>query len=250
MTDLPSSIESWRRTSQPGGQFGVVNACTVTYTHVVDGTRSLEWAAVGIIDNESAEGENCAGYFQGNAYAGGPTWGLCVDVRDCSGGTRYGPLVNEFSIGAVGPDPVSVRRGLHVCLNSAVAEPRPTEGGYGIKVDANDREGRRWKTGIESSNSSLRSFNAAGASEGVDPTHRAYGATGRFIVGFDLSEASFSNGVALRIGNGQSIALEGTDTVRLRCKDGMTQLLWGDKVLMQVDGDGNVWARGKFERLP
>lgn len=249
-TALPPASVTWTRTSAPGGQFGTVSACTVTYTQVVPATDSFEWAQVAILDNHSADGEHCAAYLQATSLAGGRTWALCADVREPLESAGYGALVGaEISVGAHGPDPERKRRGVHVALNPADPVHRDADGGHGVYVSAGAADDRRWNTGIEVRDCAEQCFTAVGGLDDEPRTDRALKMYGRFAIGLDTSEAAFTTGTALRLGNGQAIALEATDTVRLRCRDGMTQLLWGDRVLLQVDGDGNLWLRGEVRKL-
>ena len=67
-------------TGQAGGQHGFVNCASYTYTKAGKDVKQFEWNALHVLDNYADAGENCAGYFQGNAKGKGATFGLVSEV--------------------------------------------------------------------------------------------------------------------------------------------------------------------------
>jgi len=251
VTSLPDCVEAkWIRTPEfGGGEFGKVNACTITYTQVPVGQISFEWNQVAILENESAVGEHCAAYFQSISHRGGQTWGVCVEARDGSNGAFYGALVGaEVNLGVCSPDPKAFRTGLHVALNQAgEAWDEGVEAGYGVRITAKHEENRRWRTGLLVTDVLHDAVSVNGPANVGPSTDRAVKVSGRFKVGIDTSDAKFDGNTAIRLGNGQQIAFEGTDTVKLKYADGKISFLWGDQVAMSLDlGSGDLYVRGKI----
>ena len=249
---LPDSIESWKRSAPYGGVFGTVNAATVTYTHVEYGAAAFEWNAVFILESESGVGEHCAAYAQAVSHRGGQTWGMCIEARDGSGGNFYGALVGaEVNLGVCSPDPKAYRTALHVALNQA-GQPwtEGVEAGYGVRITAKHEENRRWRTGLLVTDVLHDAVSVCGPTNIGPSTDRAFKASGRFKVGLDTSGASFDGGTAIRLGNGQQISFEGTDTAKLKYADGRISFLWGDQVALSLDlGSGDLYVRGEIKRL-
>jgi hypothetical protein len=241
--------------SASGGTPGHVYACTWTQTDVAAGSRGHEWNAVHVLNNRAADGENCGMYSQANTYAGGATWGLCADVRDMSQGQHYPFMIGaEISVAPNGADPGSRRVGVHVALNPAwpgTAAPGPTEAAHGIKVTGDESKDRRWNDALM-----LRDYRYAGLQlrgtvpGGPSQAHRAIEVIDRHIVGVDTSQATFESGTALRLGNGQCIALEGTESARLRCLDGKVQVLMLGVPVFEIDlGSGDLRIKGSVGKL-
>jgi hypothetical protein len=78
-----------RRATYSGGTPGFVNSGLRVETYVESSTGSgtssataFEWSLLGIVYNYAAAGENVGGYFQGNKYNTGGTWGAVAEAID------------------------------------------------------------------------------------------------------------------------------------------------------------------------
>ncbi len=238
-----------------GGTPGHVYACTWTQTEVAAGSKGHEWNAVHVLNNHAADGENCGMYSQANTYGGGATWGLCADVRDMSQGATYPFMIGaEISISPSGPDPGARRVGVHVALNPAwpgSAQPGPVEAAHGVKITGDERKDRRWNAGLLLTDYRYSGVQLRGTVDAAAPdAHRAIEISGRHVVGIDTSPGKFESGTALRLGNGQCIALEGTESVKLRCIDGKVQVLMLGRPVFEIDvGSGDVRIKGEVGKL-
>lgn len=232
------------RTDTSGTGFGV-HACRFTYTLALPGGKGFEWNGVDILENLSRlidRTENCARYIQSRSYDDGSTWGVCIEACDESFGAKYGPMVSgEIDCWANGPDPFKWRIGWHVVVGDArrirTGEARNefVECGYGMLFSNNGTDqNARFNTCLK-----LKHFwNAGIAFDGsenpADPSHHLFRFAGHFITGFSFVDAKFS-GSPIRLGRGQTIALEGTESVTVGLIGDRVQISMLGQPIFQVD---------------
>lgn len=75
---------------------------------------------------------------------------------------------------------------------------------------------------------------------------RGFELLGKWRVGVDLSQASADT--AIRLAEGQVLALEQTDQITLRFSQGRTQIRYFGIPMLEVDGSGNLHVKGDIYR--
>ena len=87
------------RAAPPGGA-GTLNPALYTHVTTDPNTRSLEWANLTILNNNSNYGSNVAVYSQANKRGKGPTWAGVFEAQDTNGtGTMWGVEIDAFANG-------------------------------------------------------------------------------------------------------------------------------------------------------
>lgn len=209
-------------TGLSGGIRGHVNATSLVRTISGADVDTYEWAHLSILDNFARAGENVAAYAQANRYGDGPTWASVSEVADFVG-SNGGVVGHEVDVWTSGSDTGS-RIGVEVVLGDIKAirgtgKSDKVEGSAGLRIGAfNGASGPRWTRGVQ--------------------------LTGRYIVGIDLSTATH-DGAAIRLGEGQAISLDATDSVRLRYQGGRVVISNGATPIFEIDAQtGDVYKRG------
>jgi hypothetical protein len=208
-------------TTLKGGTRGYVNAAASIYSLVGADNAAFEWAVLGVLQNHARAGENVAGYFQGNKYGEGATWGIVAEAW--SNTTDPGALVGqELDVWATGPD-TGNRVGLDVVLGDALT----THGGMVPSTHVGGSVGVRIGAGL--------------------PSYlwtRGMQLTGNYVVGVDLSTANART--AVRLGYGQEIALEGSDQIKVKFEGGRIKFMNGLLEVLAIDmSTGDVYQLGK-----
>lgn len=194
-----------------GGKRGWVNTATTAHTVAGPEITGFEWVSLSILDNHARAGENVASYHQANKYGTGPTWAAVSEVADLSGAPS-GLVAHEFDVWTTGPD-TGNRIGLDITLGDVKAIRQGSasqiiEGSSAIRIGAANQSALpRWTRGIDM--------------------------TGRYQVGIDLASATTET--AIRIADGQSIALEQTGQIRISYTGGRIRFMNGSVSLFEID---------------
>jgi len=105
VTPRPSDIYAFDASliasrAAPSGGAGALHPAMYTHVTTDPDTRSLEWANLTILNNNSNHGSNVAVYGQANKRGVGPTWGGVFEVQDINGtGPMWGVEVDAFANG-------------------------------------------------------------------------------------------------------------------------------------------------------
>ena len=95
---FPASLTATR--SAPAGGAGTVVPATYTHVTTDQDARSLEWASLTILNNNSDFGANVAVYGQSNKTGTGPTWAGVLEIEDTNGtGPVWGLEIDAFTNG-------------------------------------------------------------------------------------------------------------------------------------------------------
>lgn len=149
----PDNYIDRRVANHVGGTPGWVCANRWTVTEVGADVTNFEWNSVGILHNRANRGENCAGYFQGNAYSTGSTWANVSEVSDRSMGKNPNVVAHEFDVWAPGHAGRDNRIGCHIVMGKPPPEYRNGHTVFGgdeaIRISASPtREGSYWRKGM------------------------------------------------------------------------------------------------------
>ncbi len=121
----------------PAGGAGTLNPALYTHVTTNANARSLEWANLTILNNNSNYGSNVAVYGQANKRGAGPTWAGVFEAQDTSGtGALWGLEIDAFTRGPSRFDEIGGgdRIGLGIVLGRARGtEPKATID-YGVWV--------------------------------------------------------------------------------------------------------------------
>lgn len=165
-----------------GGTRGNVN--TLLYCHTITGkdVAAFEWNGLFVLDNHSAEGENCGAYVQANKHGTGPTWGLCVEACDTTPGDKTGLVTLEVDQWVSGAD-----NGERFGIDLVVGDSRTKRG-----LSASDEVGATAAIRVSTSNVDQHARWTTGVQ-----------ITGNVGVGIDTSKSNAR--VALQLGMTQAI---------------------------------------------
>jgi len=209
--DTYATVRIDRVADYDGGTPGHVSGALVVNHRVQNANvADFQWAIVGAMDNSASGGENVGVYGQGWKRPGaGPTWGICSEARDFStGNPTSGLIALEAGIFANGPDDHEMR----VAVNAPLGKANPS----GPDVYAHrafwvtSGPGATWGIGLQLDDSIITGINVGSTGErGI----RFNGAN--LSVGIDLSEGTFS-AAAIRLRQGQSLALDATGTLLIK----------------------------------
>lgn len=140
-TALDSSFWNFSRTSNyAGGTPGWVNSCVHVQSNVNNAsTTSYEWTLTSVMNNYASGGENVAGYFQGNKYGTGPTWGAVAEVieRTAVNDPTTGTVGLEVDIGCSGTDTyasLGSRVGVDLVVRKTAGATDPAHVSWGFRI--------------------------------------------------------------------------------------------------------------------
>lgn len=206
----------FRNADYTGGSHGYVNAAIRATTNSGPSATAFEWAIVGIVNNNSPAGvENVGGYFQGNMKSTGGTWGAVAEATDMNFNGNIGrrELVGaEIDVYCNGPDTAVNRVGAQIVVGDAYLNRNGSAGQdgsatYGLHVMRQLGGATvNWINGVIVSSATDTSFQAGATGA------RAFRVIGSYSVGLETHEGTLS-GPAVRIGAGQKISFNATDTV-------------------------------------
>src|SRR5690606_2747738 len=125
----------------------------------------------------------------------------------------------EAGIFANGPDEHQVRLAVHAAL--AKANPSGADVFAHRAFWVTSDPGATWGIGLQLDDSIITGINVGSTGEKGISFKGA-----NLIVGIDLSQGTFS-GAAIRLSQGQSLALDATDTLRIRGEGGLIQVQGG-----------------------
>lgn len=217
-----------RTATNTGGSRGWVHSALRTETTTSPTSKNFEWTLLGIMNNNSAEGENVGVYGQGNKLAAGPTWAGCFEARDKTGlGSPTSGLVGiEVDVFANGKDRAGspARLGVDLVVGKGVPEGERCEVGSGFRVGPQDGN-----------------TNLAYCRVGFE-------GRGEFTEAVFDARAAVGAGSALRMKDGQAISWDSANIhysnqfggVVVDGNLGVTGKLQFNKKLALVTGDANV----------
>ena len=227
-----------------GGSPGFVNTTIYCRAVAAAGVTSFEWCITAVVNNYAAAGENVAGYFQGNKFSTGATWGSVSEVADTVGlaGASVGTEIDNWT---TGPDN-GLRIGALVVVGDARTIRGLTGGGVaqgttGVLIAASG--GTPW----------ARWSNAALLKDYTDnglvlqgPGTRGIWIQGQHVVALDLGDATGQTAIRLR--SGGRVTFDQHDQYGVR-QDPATQDLIFDNagsVLMRLTPGGHLYLAGRI----
>ena len=239
------------RDTYPVTDFGVreVRSCRRTDVMVPPDAEAFVWPDYVVLDSwaKKDHGENVARYTKA-INRGGDIWAECIEVEDTAYGTLRG---GEMTVAANGGDPNNWRMCWHLMArDAALAYGRPAEPacevGTCLRING---EPTAWFGSVISARDFSWAFAQVTGGYGGMPSHHIFKFGGSFITGFSFADASFL-GSPIRLGRGQTIALEGTDSVRVGLVGDRVSILLHGQPVFQVDiGTGDVFIRGEVRKL-
>lgn len=271
-TDVKDDRGSWDykhvyRDEYPATDFAQreVRSLRMTYVEVPESSKAFVWPDYVVLRNRAAKdhGENVGRYTKVYDYGGGDVWAHCTEVVDMSFGKKYGTLrINEEAIACVGADVNGWRVGYHIMVQDAI---QAFAGDLGEKHDGPCEVGNMFRIEAGHSNAycgnvfSLRDFSwsalqITGGYHDGKPSAHIFKFGGSFITGFSFVEAKFE-GSPIRLARGQTIALEGTDTIRIGLIGNQVQVLYGNVPQFSIDlttrnviVEGDLIVKGKVRQ--
>lgn len=208
------------------GGAGNINSALSTRCYTGPWSTAFEWCVFQTHKNESNTGENVVLYLQGDKRGYGPTFGQVTEMNDTTGDN--GALVaHEYDVMVSGADPlIGSRVGIDLICGDARKARNLTPSlavgcSAGIRIQPwGQSTDAKWTRGIH--------------------LH------GKYIVGIDLADA-VSDASAIRLGEGQKVALEGTGQVTVHYLAGKVRFMNGATKLMELDiGTGNLQIKGQY----
>jgi hypothetical protein len=212
-------LEIQRISNHTGGTTGFVTPALQVSTQALDGSENFEWGLLSTLENYSTaadNSENVSIYAQATKHSSGRTWGIVSEVRDLSGAATATVAhgIELTCIALTGSsDPSFQRAAAFIALNSDVLSG-DMEWGRGYWA-ASSNFARFREVFSNTGRFSKAAFWNSGAGvatiDDIAPT--TFKDTGTATYGIDLTGATYSSSVAIRIKEGNQIAFETTNTV-------------------------------------
>ena len=225
-----SVLQINRNANYSGGTVGFVGSalCVRTDINTPSSVGTFEWAGLFIMNNKApantsgggpgsgAAPQQVALYGQANKDSTSATWASCMEINDNQGTSANGPAIGqEITVRAIGADtPIPSRVGLHIAAHTPDNNLIGMEWGIGFYVTSDTAKDVRYRDVFRVDaivgNAVLlnnATTNQAGAVLIKD--------NGSLTAGIDLSGATYSSAVALRLKVAQRISLDENDTNQL-----------------------------------
>jgi hypothetical protein len=221
-----------RQANHSGGSASWVSAALNVRSDVTNAAATnAEFAVLGAVYNYANAGQNVGGYFQGNKYSTGPTWGSVLEGRDKTGLINpTGALIGvEVDVFANGGDSNNTRVGVEITIGKNTALDTKCEASYGARVTSvfgDSTQGR------------------------VKRAFAVYNL--EFDCGFDTSQATQSaSGVAFRLADQQKLSFVAANDRYLTFNTNTFQYWAGgaSPALSVTDGTGVLNINGAFTIL-
>lgn len=215
-----SVLELQRAAAHTGGSTGFVTPCFRATTSVGPGAKNFEWVILGVLDNSStaADGsENVAIYGQTTKRSTGKSWVGCFELRDLNTSPTAGADTIGIEMTCVSQqnttDPFYQRNTIHSPLTST--GPGETEWArcFWSSSAANAHYRESFTNTARFSRAVLHNT-GAGFATGTDIPSLIKD-LGSAVYGIDLSAASYSTGIAMKLRGGQAIAFDAGETVQM-----------------------------------
>lgn len=136
IADEASSVTFRRQANHTGGTPGFVSTAFRAETYVSAGNTNYEWALLGKVYNEAADGENAGSYSQGIKAATGATWGSVSEARDITGvaNPTKGLVGIEMDIFANGTDSANNRVVADIVIGKHSPAGALAEVAFGLRI--------------------------------------------------------------------------------------------------------------------
>lgn len=254
---------------EKGGTPGWVSAPFMSYTIVGVGVKNFVYGNLNVLDNQSDNGENCAGYDKGIKNAKGPTWGRVIEVNDKEGheGAAVALEADVFVAGKaadpdIGPTDQGGRARVGVDIvggDQAFKEDGKTntgaQGTYGFHVYATSTTPWfRWFVGGRITDFLRSGLRIVGKKLGDWTPERMIDLQGDAVVGIDFSRANLQS--IFRVKRGQRIPLDEYDDLCLSRQGNEFTLeknvevspgKYEKRPFFRIDMDGNVYGKKFIE---
>lgn len=204
------AVRGQRKANYTGGTPGVVNSAVFGLTEVGANVATYEWAGLLHVDSSATGGQNVGGYLKGSKRAAGPVWGGVSEVKAYVGSSGVA-VAHEFDIWAIGPDPTNSRIGVDIVIGKGGQTGDSPAAFCGVRIGPQDGD-----TVNGSFANGLFMFglvNAGVLLQNQGTWGILFGATSNIATGIDFAAATFSS-IAMRLGRGQAMSLEGTNTAK------------------------------------
>ncbi len=224
-----SVLQINRNANYEGGSSGFVgSALLVKTTARSDSTiANFEWAGLFILDNwvanntagggpgSGAVPQQVALYGQANKNSTSATWAGCLEINDYQGTSANGPAIGlEITVRSTGTDTTTPSRvGMHVAAHTPETSDAAEWGiGYYATSDAGKNVRFRDVFRVDGIVGNAVLLNNATTNQAASALIKDRGS---LVTGIDLSGATYSSGVALRLKVAQRISLDENDTNQL-----------------------------------
>lgn len=225
-----SVLQINRNAKYSGGTVGFVGSALRVQTDI-DTTSSVgtfEWAGLFILNNKAQANTSGGGpgsgavpqqvalYGQANKDSTSATWASCLEINDNQGTSANGPAIGQkITVRAIGTDtPTPSRVGLHVAAHTQDNNLIGMEWGVAVYATSDTAKDVRYRdvfrvdaivgNAVLLSNATTNQADAALIRD-----------KGSLTIGIDLSGATYSSSVALRLKTAQRISLDENDTNQL-----------------------------------
>lgn len=219
-----------RNANYSGGTVGFVGSalCVRTDIKTPSSVGTFEWAGLFIMNNKApantsgggpgsgAAPQQVALYGQANKDSTSATWASCMEINDNQGTSANGPAIGqEITVRAIGADtPTPSRVGTHVAAHTPDNNSIGMEWGIAFYATSDTAKDVRFRdvfrvdaivgNAVLLSNATTNQVGAALIKD-----------KGSLTAGIDLSGATYSSAVALRLKVAQRISLDENDTNQL-----------------------------------
>lgn len=255
--DYPADDSAEYRDTTPWGTKAVRVVKRIVGT-VPAAAKVYAWLHYVVLRNYASRdqgcGENVGSYVKAFDYAGGDIWGTCTEVADMSFGAKYGTLRgHETSIAANGPDPHQWRIGHHMMASNSRQSYDGGPGGesaeVGIAHRINGGPNSYFGTVFQVSDFAWAAGTFTGGYCGL-PSHHIFKFGGHYVTGFSFADAKFDSS-PIRLGRGQTIGLESTDSVRIGLddRDRIAVTVQGRRVFELDIWTGDVGIAGSLRKI-
>lgn len=224
-----SVLQINRNANYEGGSSGFVGSALLVKTTARSNssTANFEWAGLFILDNWVADNpagggpgsgstpQQVALYGQANKKSSSATWAGCLEINDDQGTSAKGPAIGlEITARSIGADTtIPSRVGMHVAAHTPEGS-NAAEWGIGYYATSDTGKNVRFRDvfrvdGIVGNAVLVNNATTNQASSALIKD------MGSLVTGIDLSGATYSSGVALRLKVAHKISLDENDTNQL-----------------------------------
>ena len=237
-----------------GANYNSINTINYTFNIVGKNVGGFEWGRYAHMINYSEfdsalKAEHCADYIKVEHRSTRTSWGSCIEMMDYTG--KGATVAQEVD---------------YWCMPEVPAERREDNGNrifYDLMANGSNDSGTgpsvagataaiRTSGGNDLAYWSFGALFRAIRNTGVSVKSWLYGGIrgfellGKWVVGLDTSQADVAT--AVRLAEGQVLALEQTDQITLRFFQGRTQIRYFGVPMLEVDGNGNLHVKGDIYR--
>ena len=248
-------LQIGRYANYTGGTAGYVGAALQVKTTVsASAKKTSEWTALFQLDNSApndiagggpgsgALPQNVALYGQAQKRGNGATWSLCTEINDHLVGASGAAIGHEIACSANGPDvAIPQRNSSHAAIGKLVSAGMDLEWGRGYWVSTGPQARVRYAFDCTAEVGDTVFHSAASTSQASAALLRDVGS---LTMGLDLTGATYSSGMAVRMKVGQKLGFNELNSYYLMGNDSVGGIICVGVFQMQnsfsMSSTGNI----------